>query len=118
MVDAHSYGIKVPSHLIALLILVLIAFSPMQLQISIHSSNSLKYGSDPYGKLWDITTFYTNDTAQAYFDARINHVLAHRHKTLGKQWKELDDYIFAFEPQNEPMIWEVITFVSLRPSLF
>lgn len=31
-------------------------------------------------------------------------VLSHKHKTLGKTWSELGDYIFAFEPQNEAMI--------------
>lgn len=30
--------------------------------------------------------------------------MSHKHKTLGKPWSELSEYIFAFEAQNEAMI--------------
>lgn len=33
--------------------------------------------------------------------------MSHQHKTLGKPWSELSDYIFAFEAQNEAMIGDV-----------
>lgn len=84
-----------------------------QLEIAIHSFNALQAGSDAYGKLWNISTFYTDDTASSAFDNRIQHVISHQHKTLGKPWSELSDYIFAFEAQNEAMIGDVRSFASV-----
>lgn len=71
--------------------------------ISMHSFNSLNSG-DVYSNTYGVAGFYENPTAQAQFDNRLKHVLNHRHSTLNKPWKELDDYIFAFEAENEAMI--------------
>lgn len=84
-----------------------------QLQISIYSFNSLEAGNDVYGKKWGKSDFYTDSSAQEAFDNRIKHVLSHQHKTLGKPWNELSDYIFAFEAQNEAMIGDVSIFLSI-----
>jgi mannan endo-1,4-beta-mannosidase len=32
------------------------------------------------------------------------HILNHQHSTLGKPWKQLSQYIFGFEAENEAMI--------------
>jgi mannan endo-1,4-beta-mannosidase len=101
MVDAHKYGIK--------------------LLISMHSWNALS-GGDIYGQACRFSTsyhsvclrlyiqwygtgyFYEWANATSQFDNRLKHVLNHQHSTLGKPWKDLSDYIFAFEAQNEAMI--------------
>ena len=44
--------------------------------------------------------FYEQQDAMDAFDARIAHVMNHKHKTLGKAWKELPEYIFAFEVRS------------------
>jgi len=75
----------------------------VKLMISMHSWNTLQAG-DPYSRRWGQSGFYTNGDATSAFDNRIKHVLTHTHKSLGKQWKDLKDYIFAFEAQNEAMI--------------
>lgn len=41
--------------------------------------------------------FYEHSDAMAAFDNRISYVLNHQHKTLGQAWKDLPEYIFAFE---------------------
>ncbi|KAH7919242.1 glycoside hydrolase family 5 protein [Leucogyrophana mollusca] len=91
MLDAHSHGIK--------------------LLISMHSFNALQAG-DVYGQLYGTGYFYQNATPQAQFDARLEHVLNHVHTTLGKPWKELSDYIFAFEAENEAMIGKGQTYIQ------
>ncbi|KAF7798608.1 hypothetical protein EIP86_009830 [Pleurotus ostreatoroseus] len=83
MVAAKSYGIK--------------------LLISMHSFNALQAG-DVYGAAYGTENFYTDSTAQSAFDARLQHVMNHVHTTLNQPWKELSDYIFAFEAENEAMI--------------
>lgn len=83
MLNAYKYGIK--------------------LMISIHSFNALQAG-DVYGQVYGTGYFYEQQSAISAFDNRIRHVLNHNHKSLGKQWKDLKDYIFAFEAQNEAMI--------------
>ncbi|KAI5115894.1 hypothetical protein M0805_002469 [Coniferiporia weirii] len=95
MLDANSYGIK--------------------LQISIHSFNALS-AKDVYGAKYGTSNFYTDSTAQAAFDARIAHVLAHQHKSLGRPWSDLGEYIFAFEAQNEAMIGNGQSFVEAHQS--
>ncbi|KAH9949069.1 glycoside hydrolase [Amylocystis lapponica] len=95
MLKAHSYGIK--------------------LLISMHSFNSLKNG-DPYSNAYGVPGFYEQAAAQQQFDARLVHVLNHNHTTLGKPWKELKEYVFAFEAQNEAMIGEGETFVQQHAS--
>jgi len=83
MINAHSYGIK--------------------LLVSMHSFNALQAG-DVYGQRWGTGYFYQKADAQAAFDNRLRHVLNHVNQKLGKPWKELNDYIFAFEAENEAMI--------------
>ncbi|KAI0916002.1 hypothetical protein AcV5_003460 [Taiwanofungus camphoratus] len=82
MVVAHSYGIK--------------------LLISMHSFNALQAG-DVYGREYGTGDFEQSLPQQA-FDARLVHVVNHVHSTVGKPWKELSDYIFAFEAENKAMI--------------
>ena len=71
-----------------------------------HSYNALA-SNDAYGKWYGIGDFYTNTDAQTYFDARLVHILNHVHTSLGKPWKELNEYIFGFEAENEAMIGDV-----------
>lgn len=75
----------------------------VQLIISMHSFDALQAG-DVYGALYGTENFYTNSTAQSAFDARLQHVMNHVHTTLGQPWKDLSNYIFAFEAENEAMI--------------
>ncbi|KAI0809250.1 glycoside hydrolase [Irpex lacteus] len=83
MIDAHAHGIK--------------------LLISMHSFNALQAG-DVYGKEFGTGYFYEQDYPQQAFDKRLQHILNHVHTSLGKPWKGLNDYIFAFEAENEAMI--------------
>ncbi|PSS37153.1 hypothetical protein PHLCEN_2v1026 [Hermanssonia centrifuga] len=83
MIDANSHGIK--------------------LIISMHSFNALQAG-DVYGREYGTGYFYEQAYPQQAFDARLQHVMNHVHTTLGKPWKQLNDYIFAFEAENEAMI--------------
>ena len=74
-----------------------------------HSFNALQAG-DVYSKQYGgVQGFYTSTEAQTAFDNRLKHVLEHVHTTLNKPWKELSDYIFAFEAENEAMIGIVRT---------
>ncbi|KAL1952291.1 hypothetical protein VTO73DRAFT_1440 [Trametes versicolor] len=57
----------------------------IKLIITMHSFNALQAGDQA-------------------FDARLVHILNHVHTTLGKPWKELNEYIFGFEAENEAMI--------------
>ncbi|KAI0700430.1 glycoside hydrolase family 5 protein [Cytidiella melzeri] len=82
MIDANAHGIK---------------FSTM------HSFNALQAG-DVYGQEYGTGYFYEQDAPQEAFDKRLQHVMNHVHTTLGQPWKELNDYIFAFEAENEAMI--------------
>ncbi|KAH9946937.1 glycoside hydrolase [Amylocystis lapponica] len=91
MIKAQQYGIK--------------------LLISMHSFNSLQAG-DVYSKKYGVSGFYTQSAPQQEFDARLVHILNHNHTTLGKPWKELKDYIFAFEAENEAMIGQGQSFVQ------
>ena len=68
-----------------------------------HSWNALTAG-DVYGKKYGTTDFYESNDATSEFDNRLRHVLNHVHSTLKKPWKELSDYIFAFEAENEAML--------------
>ena len=71
-----------------------------------HSFNALQAG-DVYGQAYGTGYFYQEAYPQAAFDQRLVHVLNHVHTTLGKPWKELSDYIFGFEAENEAMIGKV-----------
>ena len=77
-----------------------------------HSWNALSAG-DVYEQAYGTSGFYTSTGAQSTFDNRLEHVLNHVHTTLGKPWKELSDYIFAFEAENEAMIGLVCAAFSL-----
>jgi mannan endo-1,4-beta-mannosidase len=83
MAKAHGYGIK--------------------LLISIHSYNALEAANDFYGQWYGTGDFYTNAQAKGYFKDRIAHVLAHVNPANGKTWAQSQEYIFAFEAQNEAM---------------
>ncbi|KAJ7874393.1 glycoside hydrolase family 5 protein [Mycena leptocephala] len=87
MVDAHARGIK--------------------LLIGMHDKNALQAG-DIYGSTYGIDGFYTNAVAINAFNQRITHILnIHKNSLLGNQpWSELGAYIFGWEPQNEPMIFD------------
>ena len=71
-----------------------------------HSFNALAAG-DVYGKIYGTGFFYEQAPPQEAFDKRLVHILNHVHTTLGKPWKELSDYIFGFEAENEAMIGKV-----------
>ena len=105
MIDAHSHGIKV-RQLLSLIVPCRIDSSSPKLLISMHSFNALQAG-DVYGKEFGTGYFYEQDYPQQAFDKRLQHILNHVHTTLGKPWKELNDYIFAFEAENEAMIGKV-----------
>ena len=71
---------------------------------------ALKYGivgSGTAGQAQQVAnaaTFYTSNDAMSFFDKRIKHVLNHKNALLGnKPWSQLDNVIYAIEPQNEPM---------------
>ncbi|KAJ3878441.1 glycoside hydrolase family 5 protein [Lentinula edodes] len=83
MVDAHARGIK-------LLI-----------------ENSLQAG-DIYGRTYGVEGFYTSSVAIDAFNQRITHILnIHKNTLLDNQpWSELGGYIFGYEAQNEPMIFD------------
>ncbi|KAG8743024.1 hypothetical protein FRC10_000475 [Ceratobasidium sp. 414] len=83
MIDAHKYGIK--------------------LIISMHSWNALS-GGDIYGQWYGTGYFYEHADAISGFDNRLRHIMNHVHRSLGKPWKQLNQYIFAFEAQNEAMV--------------
>ncbi|GAB1524224.1 hypothetical protein RhiTH_007377 [Rhizoctonia solani] len=57
-----------------------------------------------YGIKLIIRYFYEKSEAIAAFDNRLRYILNHTHKTLGKPWKQLNQYIFAFEAQNKAMV--------------
>lgn len=101
MVAANSFGVKVS---MTIFLLSLFQFTClMQLIISMHSFNALQAG-DVYGATYGTEDFYTDPAAQSAFDARLQHVMNHVHTTLGQPWKDLSNYIFAFEAENEAMI--------------
>ena len=68
-----------------------------------HSFNALAAG-DVYGKIYGTGYFYEQSAPQQAFDKRLQYILNHQHTTLGKPWKQLSDYIFGFEAENEAMI--------------
>lgn len=51
----------------------------------------------------NVTSWYLNPDAIHDFDNRIEHVLTHKNELLpnSPQWKDLSDYIFAFNIENE-----------------
>lgn len=91
MLAANSYGIK--------------------LLIDMHSFNALAAG-DVYGQEYGTGYFYTESAATSAFDQRLIHIVNHVHTTLGQPWKELSEYIFGFEAENEAMIGKGQTFIQ------
>jgi len=87
----------------------------VKLLISMHSWNALAAG-DVYGKKYGTGFFYEQQDAMTAFDNRLKHVLTHTHKSLGKQWKDLSKYIFAFEAENEAMIGKGADYISAHQS--
>ena len=71
-----------------------------------HSWNALS-GGDIYGQWYGTGFFYEWENATSEFDNRLRHILNHNHNSLDKPWKELSEYIFAFEAENEAMIGKV-----------
>lgn len=104
MLDAKAHNIKVRIHI---MILRADADWP-KLMISMHSFNALSAG-DVYGALYGTGFFYEWANATSQFDNRLRHVMNHVHTSLNQPWKELSDYIFAFEAENEAMIGKVST---------
>lgn len=51
----------------------------------------------------DASKFYTSDWAIKMFDQRLDHIMQHKNDKLGgRKWADLDDVVYAWEPQNEP----------------
>ena len=71
-----------------------------------HSFNALE-ANDVYGAEYGTGYFYEQAAPQEAFDKRLQYILNHEHSTLGHPWKELSDYIFGFEAENEAMIGKV-----------
>lgn len=78
----------------------------LQLIITMHSFNALEAG-DVYGVEYGTGYFYEQTYPQQAFDARLEYIMNHVNSQIGKPWKELNDYIFAFEAENEAMIGKV-----------
>ncbi|KAF2657585.1 glycoside hydrolase family 5 protein [Lophiostoma macrostomum CBS 122681] len=75
--------------------------------ISPHNANSLtgSAGCDAYcEKYGDAPTVYSSADAKQDYDNRLNAILEYTSPSFGKQWKDLDDVILAFDLQNEPLI--------------
>ncbi|KAI5925556.1 glycoside hydrolase superfamily [Camillea tinctor] len=73
--------------------------------ISPHDANALDPNSDKcdvYCSKWGPGSFYEDPAAAKQYDARLSHILSHKGKTSGKQWKTWSDAILAFDIQNEP----------------
>jgi hypothetical protein len=123
MVDAHKYGIKLiirsveivfffgVANLQPIILSVCTAGMLFQAGISMESGGALgmhTFNSTNQFLSLLITNqhryFYEKTEATSAFDNRLRHILNHVHKTLGKPWKQLNQYIFAFEAQNEAMI--------------
>ena len=71
-----------------------------------HSFNALA-GGDVYGVEFGTGYFYEQAWPQQAFDYRLEYIMNHVNSKLGKPWKQLNDYIFAFEAENEAMIGKV-----------
>ncbi|KZT25900.1 glycoside hydrolase family 5 protein [Neolentinus lepideus HHB14362 ss-1] len=93
MLTAHDYGVK--------------------LLIGMYDVNALHSEDAYYRAAGSVNAFYTDSTTIDAFNNRITHILnTHKHQTLGQPWSELSDYIFGFEAQNEPMIFDQSFYTS------
>ncbi|KDE04516.1 hypothetical protein MVLG_05082 [Microbotryum lychnidis-dioicae p1A1 Lamole] len=64
----------------------------------------VKAGSSGVQKVAGASAFYTSAWASIALDNRITHILNHKNALMGNQsWANLDEVIYAFEAQNEPM---------------
>ncbi|BGP31546.1 hypothetical protein JCM10296v2_003316 [Rhodotorula toruloides] len=65
--------------------------------------NIVKAGSSGVQKIADASSFYTSEWAIGMFEKRLAHIMNHQNQALGgRKWADLDDVIYAVEPQNEP----------------
>lgn len=84
----------------------------IKLLISMYSFNSLNAG-DVYSKAYTVEGFYTNSAAISAFENRLWHILYHVNPHNGKQWLDCNEYIFAFEAQNEAFSVDVSVLSAL-----
>lgn len=85
----------------------------IKLLITMYSYNALEGNWDFYGKWYGTGDFYSDSNAKQYFKNRLNHILNHVNPHNNKTWANNDEYIFAFEAQNEPM-HDVVCSISLN----
>ncbi|GAA5954681.1 hypothetical protein JCM10213_006480 [Rhodosporidiobolus nylandii] len=65
--------------------------------------NIVQPNSSGAQKVANAAAFYTSSSAIGWFDNRLKHIMQHKNGQLGgRTWAELDDVIYAVEPQNEP----------------
>ncbi|GAA5838172.1 hypothetical protein JCM9279_004145 [Rhodotorula babjevae] len=65
--------------------------------------NIVAAGSSGVQKVANAGSFYTNPWAISMFEDRLSHIMNHKNALLGGQkWADLDEVIYAVEPQNEP----------------
>lgn len=65
--------------------------------------NIVKAGTSGVQRIADASSFYTSSWAAGAFDKRLEHALTHKNNLMGgKTWAELDEVVYAYEPQNEP----------------
>jgi mannan endo-1,4-beta-mannosidase len=67
----------------------------------IHDSSTSGNGCDIYCQTYG-TSFYSDSTAQAQYDARVAAILGYTSPSSGKKWGEWSDAILAFDLENEP----------------
>ncbi|GAA5992473.1 hypothetical protein JCM11641_000833 [Rhodosporidiobolus odoratus] len=60
-------------------------------------------GSSGAQKIANAAPFYMSTECHGWFDARLKHIMTHKNDQMGgKSWAELEEVIYAVEPQNEP----------------
>ncbi|KAM0787328.1 hypothetical protein ACM66B_003417 [Microbotryomycetes sp. NB124-2] len=65
--------------------------------------NIVKAGTSGVQRIANAASFYTNPWAIKMFDQRLTHIMQHKNDKLGgRTWAQLDDVVYAYEPQNEP----------------
>jgi len=86
----------------------------IKLLIALHDVNALWHGNDQYTRAFGLQGFYTKPEAIQAFNNRITYILnLYKSDVLGgKPWSELGDYIYGFEAQNEPMIFNQTLYKS------
>jgi mannan endo-1,4-beta-mannosidase len=83
--------------------------------LTVHSFNALQ-ANDSYAKIHGTDYFYEQTASTTQFDARLSYILNHNHSSLGKPRKELDDYFFAVEAENEAMIGKGADYIAAHAS--